>query len=88
MTMLAVIGLVVSAVGLALATNVKGIVTKHVRLSSRWVAPVSPLRRGVSAERLARRESDMVRIERMLGVLLLLFGLYALGSTLWTWIAG
>ncbi|MFF5235451.1 hypothetical protein [Dactylosporangium sp. NPDC000521] len=76
-TYLLVVGLVVVVIGLALATSFKGIVDKHVDLSMRWVAPVSPLRRRTPADRLARRRADMVWVERALGVALALFGLAA-----------
>ncbi|GAB3852623.1 hypothetical protein ACFPIJ_64340 [Dactylosporangium cerinum] len=86
--MLIVVGLVLMIVGLVLGVNYKGLVTKHIAMSSRFVAPFSPLRRGVSTERLARRESNMVLLERLLGAVLFLWGLGAIVSTLWHWIFG
>ncbi|MFF5225885.1 hypothetical protein [Dactylosporangium sp. NPDC000521] len=81
-------GLVLTVVGLVAATNYKGLVTKHVALSSRLVAPFSPFRRGVPDERLARREARTVLLERMLGAVLFLWGLGAIVSTLWHWAVG
>lgn len=76
-------GGLVFLVGFTLAINFKGIATKHVAMASRLVGPLSPFRRGVSAEKLAQRQVDQVRTERMVGALLALLGLWAIVSCLW-----
>lgn len=81
--MIILIGVMMSAIGFVLAINLKGIVTTHVAISSRAVGSLNPLRRGLSAERLAQRENDMVRLERAIGTILLLFGLFVLARGVW-----
>lgn len=82
------IGLAVALFGLGYATNFKGLATKHVALSSRFIAPVSPLRKDITPEKLARRERDAVRTGRMGAALMFLLGAYITGNALWHLLLG
>lgn len=69
-----VLGVVLSVVGAALAVNYRGIATKHVEMSMSFVGPVSPFRGGRSGTQLERRRDFFVLLDRIIGLLLALFG--------------
>ncbi len=72
-------GVLLVLVGLALATDWRGVATRHVELTMRFVRPVSPFKRiGWSDERIVRRRDRFVILDRILGLIILLFGSGAL----------
>ncbi|SCL28599.1 hypothetical protein GA0074692_2570 [Micromonospora pallida] len=61
-------GAVLIAIGVALATDYRGVATKHIELASRVVYPLGPSRRaGWMDERLVRRRARFVVFDRIFG---------------------
>ncbi|WP_422735692.1 hypothetical protein ACN263_18760 [Micromonospora sp. WMMD729] len=70
-------------IGVALASDCRGIATKHIELSMRVVRPVSPLR--WEDDQLARRRAFFIVFDRLFGVMMTLAGvgmLVAVGHSL------
>ncbi|WP_157742631.1 hypothetical protein [Micromonospora chokoriensis] len=70
-------------IGPALASDYRGIATKHIELSMRFVRPVSPFR--WDDDQLARRRAFFIVFDRLLGVMVTLAGvgmLFAAGHSL------
>ncbi|GAA0744052.1 hypothetical protein GCM10010199_71970 [Dactylosporangium roseum] len=67
-------GLLFVVVGLALATDFRGITTKHIALASNLVRPISPLRKGRTEQDLQQRQFLLVVLERLLGCMFVLAG--------------
>ncbi|MEH0931380.1 hypothetical protein [Micromonospora sp. CPCC 205558] len=70
-------------IGAALASDYRGIATKHIELSMRFVRPVSPFR--WEDEQLARRRAFFIVFDRLFGMMLTLAGvgmLVAVGHSL------
>lgn len=68
-------GVLLVLVGLALATDWRGVATRHIELAMRFVRPVSPFKRiGWSDKRIVRRRDRFVILDRILGLIILLFG--------------
>ncbi|GAA2600629.1 hypothetical protein GCM10010399_34300 [Dactylosporangium fulvum] len=68
------VGLLLVLLGLILATDFRGITTKHIALSSNLVGPISPFRRGRTEDDLRQRQFLFVVLERLLGCLFVLMG--------------
>ncbi|MFI6242358.1 hypothetical protein ACIBEF_21030 [Micromonospora sp. NPDC050795] len=59
-------------IGVALAGDYRGIATKHIELSMRFVRPVSPFRG--DDDQLARRRAFFIVSDRLFGVMVTLAG--------------
>ncbi|MFD0785197.1 hypothetical protein ACFQZ8_14925 [Micromonospora azadirachtae] len=72
-------GALLVVIGLALAANHREIATRHIGLAERVVRPFSPARRtNWTADRLTRRRNRFVVLDRLLGLVITLFGVVAL----------
>lgn len=69
-------GVLLIVIGVALASDYRGIATRHIDLSMQIVRPVSPLR--WTDERLARRRTRFILFDRVFGVLIILMGVGSL----------
>ncbi|GIJ22416.1 hypothetical protein Vlu01_30400 [Micromonospora lutea] len=66
-------------IGLALAADFRGIATRHVELSDRFVGSVGRFRRkGWTQDRLVRRRARFVALDRVIGGVTTLAGVGAL----------
>jgi hypothetical protein len=71
-----VLGVLLVVLGAALATDYRGIATKHVDLSMQMVRPLSPFR--WTEDRLARRRARFIVLDRFIGALTIVSGAMAL----------
>jgi hypothetical protein len=76
------IGLVLLLIGLALATNFRGLTEKHVDISLKWSFPVErrPPFRWISMRNYEARRRVGMFIDRIIGAVFALFGLSTLGT--------
>ncbi|CCH15819.1 conserved exported hypothetical protein [Micromonospora lupini str. Lupac 08] len=66
------VGVLLILIGAALASDYRGIATKHIELSMQTVRSVSPFR--WTDDRLARRRARFIAFDRLFGVLTMLAG--------------
>ncbi|MFI5490517.1 hypothetical protein [Micromonospora echinaurantiaca] len=69
-------GVLLIVIGAALASDYRGIATKHIELSMQVVRPVSPFR--WTDDRLDRRRARFIVFDRLFGVLMILMGVGSL----------
>jgi hypothetical protein len=74
-----IVGFVVIPIGLILASNFKGLATRHIKTASALVRPATGrLRRGEAEASTVRRIAFLVRLDRAVGVLLVVIGIVLL----------
>ncbi|GAB3845463.1 hypothetical protein GCM10029963_23800 [Micromonospora andamanensis] len=73
-----VLGVLLVVLGAALASDYRGLATKHVDMSMRTVRPISPFRS--TEDRLARRRARFIVLDRIIGALTSASGAMALAA--------
>ncbi|QKW14103.1 hypothetical protein [Verrucosispora sp. NA02020] len=73
-----VFGVLLIVIGTALASDYRGVTTKHVDLSTRFIRPLNPFRS--SDDRIVRRRARFVLLDRFIGALIVLAGVGGLAA--------
>ena len=74
-------GLLLIAIGVALAFDYRRVATRHIEFAMRVVRPITPFRRrNWTDDRLARRKARFVVFDRLFGLLMIVLGAVALVS--------